>query len=298
MFEDGNDYVRCLLIDYSKAFDVINHSILLGELSELGLNRSVFFWIADFLSCRTQSTTAFDHITSKLPISRSIVQGSGIGPMLYVLSARKLTTLSHMNSLSKYADDTTLLVPQHSDRSIEDEFAHIQDWSIANKLNINKTKTVEIIFWRTSQIKVKYHVPNIMEVERVDSVKLLGVFLTSNISWSLQINHLVTGITRKFYVLNQIKHMSLGIDGLNSVFRAMVLSRIQYALPVYSGNSLQSDITRIDTALLKARRWGLMNIQTDFDALARSADHTLFNEVLKSSHCLNKLLPPKKNNHP
>ena len=115
-----------------------------------------------------------------------------------------------MNSLSKYAHDTTLMVPQHSDPSIEDEFAHIQDWSIANKLNINKTKTVEIIFWRTSKIKVKYHIPNISEVERVDSIKLLGVFLTSNISWSLQINHLVTGITRKFYVLNQIKRMSLG----------------------------------------------------------------------------------------
>jgi hypothetical protein len=65
MFEDGNDYVRCLLIDYSKAFDVINHSILLAEFSELGLNRSVFFWIADFLSGHTQSTTAFGYITSK-----------------------------------------------------------------------------------------------------------------------------------------------------------------------------------------------------------------------------------------
>ena len=210
--------------------------------------------------------------------------------------ANLLHTLSRMNSLSKYADDTTLLVPQHSDRSIEGEFAHIQDWSIDNKLNINKTKTVEIIFWRTSKIKVKYHIPNIVEVERVDSVKLLGVFLTSNISWSLQINHLVTGITRKFYVLNQIKNMSLSSDGLNNVFRAMVLSRIQYALPVYSGNLHQSDIDRINAALRKARRWGLTTIQTDFNILARRADLALFNEVLKGSHCLNKLLPSKKNN--
>ena len=87
---------------------------------------------------------------------------------------------------------------------------------------------------------------------RVDSVKLLGVFLTSDISWSLQINHLVTGITRKFYILNRIKNMSLSSDGLNNVFRAMMLSRIQYALPVYSGNLLQSDIDRINAALRKA----------------------------------------------
>ena len=66
--------------------------------------------------------------------------------------------------------------------------------------------------------------------------------------------------------------MSIGINGLNSVFRAMVLSRIQYALPVYSENLLQSDIERVNAALRKARKWGLTNIQTDFDTLARSAD--------------------------
>ena len=152
---------------------------------------------------------------------------------------------------------------------------------------------MEIIFWHTSKIKVEYHLPNILEVERADSVQLFGVFLTSNISWSLRINHLVTGITQKFYVLNRIKHISLGTNGLislNSVFRAMVLSGIQYALPVYSGNLLQSDIERINAALRKVRRWGLTNIQTVFDTLARRADNTLFNAVVKFSHWLNNIL--------
>ena len=54
MFEKGNDYVRCLLIDFSKAFDVVNHEILLKELSGLGLNKSIFQWIADFLRGRFQ----------------------------------------------------------------------------------------------------------------------------------------------------------------------------------------------------------------------------------------------------
>ena len=82
MFEDGNDYVRCILIDYSKAFDVINHVILLKELAGLRLHRSIQKWIASFFSGRTQSVSHAGIFTTALPITRSIVQGSGIGPML------------------------------------------------------------------------------------------------------------------------------------------------------------------------------------------------------------------------
>ena len=130
-------------------------------------------------------------VTTALSITRSIVQGSGIGPMLYVISAQKLKTLSAMNSLSKYADGTTLLVPQFTDCDIESEFEHIQHWSEEHKLFINKSKTVEIIFWRTTRTKCKYYVlPNMVEIQRVESVKLLGVFLTSNLTWSVHIEYM------------------------------------------------------------------------------------------------------------
>ena len=162
---------------------------------------------------------------------------------------------------------------------------------------INKTKTVAIIFWRTSKIKVKYHIPNILEFERVDSVKLLGVFLTSNISWSLQINHLVTGITRKFYILNQIKHMSLNSDGLNNVFRAMVLSRIQYALPVYSWKLTPVAIlTELTLPCVRPADGALRPFKLTSTFLQGVPISLYSMRYLKGSHCLNKLLPSKKNN--
>ena len=84
-------------------------------------------------------------------ISRSVVQGSRIGPYLYILLVRKLKTISFHNKIDKYADDTTLLVPQNSDISIETEFAHVQQWLLNNKLVINTSKTKEIIFWRSKK---------------------------------------------------------------------------------------------------------------------------------------------------
>ena len=146
MFDQGNDYVRCVLIDYSKAFDVVNHEILLNELGTLGLHDSIFKWIANFLTGRTQAVKIGAFISAFLLITRSIVQGSGLGPYLYILLARRLKLLSVMNAIVKYADDTTLVVPQYTDCSVEAELQHIANWSCDNKQTINPSKTKEIIF--------------------------------------------------------------------------------------------------------------------------------------------------------
>jgi len=65
-------------------------------------------------------------------IGLSVVQGSGIGPILYAAMKSDLHTLSEPNDLFKYADDTTLLVPEHMDTSINDEYEHIKDWADDN----------------------------------------------------------------------------------------------------------------------------------------------------------------------
>ena len=117
-----------------------------------------------------------------LMITRSIVQDSGLGPYLYILLARRLKLLSVMNAIVKYADDTTLVVPQHTDCSVEAELQYIANWSCDNKQTINTSKTKEIIFWKFGKSTKHYNIPLIPNIERVDQVKLLGVLLTSNLS--------------------------------------------------------------------------------------------------------------------
>jgi hypothetical protein len=81
-------------------------------------------------------------------INRSIVQGSGIGPTLYVVVESNLKPLSSQNDIFKFADDTNLLVPESSDVGIEIEFNHVKDWAIRNRLHINVAKTKEIVLRR------------------------------------------------------------------------------------------------------------------------------------------------------
>ena len=85
------DYVRCILIDYSKAFDVVNHEILLTELIDLCLNNFIFSWIANFLTGRSQSVKMGDVKSAFLLIPRSIVQGSG----LFFMNVAKANSGSH-----------------------------------------------------------------------------------------------------------------------------------------------------------------------------------------------------------
>jgi len=111
---ETNTYVRCILIDYSKAFDTINHEILFAKLRTLSIPQLIKQWIMNFLTGRTQAVVTEGTTSNWLPISRSIVQGSGLGPMLFVVYALDLKPISEHNRIIKYADDTTLLVAEKS----------------------------------------------------------------------------------------------------------------------------------------------------------------------------------------
>jgi hypothetical protein len=145
---ESNQYVCCILIDFSKAFDTVNHPILFSKLQQPSLPASSLAWIISFLTGQTQAVTHAGSICSLLHISRSIIQGSGLGPALYIIYKSDLRTLSALNKHCKFADDTTLLTPQSTDVQIVDEFKQILDWTNNNKLSLNLLKTNELIFCR------------------------------------------------------------------------------------------------------------------------------------------------------
>ena len=189
---ETNSYVRCLCIDFSKAFDVVDHNILSEELTRLSLPVSIYNWLLSFLSNRSQHVKLNGLVSSARPINKGTVQGSGIGPTGYIVMASDLRTLSRIiNQLFKYADDTTLLVPQFTDVSLEDEFKHIEQWADTNKMVINRAKTKELVFHRPNP---RLYLPPdpLSYIERVTCVKLLGVdFSDNNLCFDEHVKHLL-----------------------------------------------------------------------------------------------------------
>jgi len=102
---EENNYVRCLLIDFSKAFDKVNHIILVQKLTTLDLPVYVINWICSFLTGRSQQCNVNGHLSETKSIGLSVVQGSGIGPVLYAVMKSDPQAISRLNTLFKY--DTT-----------------------------------------------------------------------------------------------------------------------------------------------------------------------------------------------
>ena len=131
------------------------------KLHKLQLPGNIYNWIGSFLSKRNQ-ICHYSGYASKLPsFNRGFVQGSGLGPMLYVILALDLNTLSGTNELIKFADDSTLLVPEDSDTGLEIEFMNIIDWANSNSMVINLAKTKEIIFYNPRARHIHYRASHI-----------------------------------------------------------------------------------------------------------------------------------------
>ena len=144
--------------------------------------------IVSFLTDRDQFTKLGDRRSFIRVINRSIVQGSGIGSMLFVIFIGDLKPIELDNSLTKYADDASLLVPERTDVDMSREFSQIMKWLLDNKLTVNLAKTKEIVFHRPNP--KNYLSPKELEgVERVEVTKLFGVWLQSDMEAGRQVIH-------------------------------------------------------------------------------------------------------------
>ena len=120
MMLEENKYV--LFIDFAKAFDSVDHVILINKLKALNIDGNIISWVASFLTDRNQYTKLGDQKSFTRIINRSNVQGSGIEPTLFIIFISDLTPSGRSNHLTKYADDASLLVPEKTDVQINDEF--------------------------------------------------------------------------------------------------------------------------------------------------------------------------------
>lgn len=289
-------YVRCIFIDFSKAFDSINHLILFRKLQQLPLPPNILLWIINFLSGRTQAVSSFGQTSDWLPITQSIIQGSGIGPYLYLVSASDLRTLSPHNVIIKYADDTTLLVGQHSPVDIQLEYDNICSWSAKNRLNINTSKTKEIVFHRTAcrHFNIPPPLPNI---ERVTQALVLGVDITSTFSVSVHVDRTLMQINQRLFLLSQLKAQGLNVQALHELFTGLIMSKIMYALPAFAGQLTADHRNRINAISRKALRRGLTHTSFDIDQIIDKLDRKLFSQATHPKHCLHHLLPPITSSH-
>ena len=196
--------------------------------------------------------------------------------------------------MCKYADDTNLLVPEKTDIDIKAEFNNIIQWTVSNKLALNKSKTKQIVFRRPSARLSILPAP-VLDIEIVESLKLLGVFVSSTFNQAEHVNFVCCIANQRLYLLNILKQNGLNCNLLDCIFKSIVVSRVAYAVEYWGNFVTVEQQGKTNKMLKKARRWGLCKKLHTFDEIREERMQGLFSKIGSSNHCLHHLLPPVRN---
>ena len=126
-------------------------------------------------------------------------------------------------------------------------------------------------------------------------ISSIGVTLSSHLSVSEHICHVISDSAQSLYTLHVLQHHGMNDVGLQTVFRAVVVTRLMYASPAWRGFAMATDLKRVDTFLRRCKRCGYCSSNLpDFEELLDESDHQLFCKTLNNSnHTLHKLLRPQ-----
>jgi len=289
----SNPYVRVFALDFSKAFDTVRHSTLMEKLSELSIPDQIYNWIHNWLSNRTHSTKFAKEVSKVSAVTASIIQGSGLGPAAYLVTAADLRPIRAGNRIVKYADDTYLIVPEANSSYSNDELNNIQTWASRNNLNLNYNKSKEIVFCASVSRRSSDQLPPLCQnVERVDKLTVLGITINARLTATDHVSGLLSSCSSLLYMLRILRSHGISDMSLRDVFRATVMAKITYCSPAWSGYCTAADLGRLDGFLRRCRRLGYCEqSQPSTAQLFSDIDDTFFSRIMSNSqHILQQFL--------
>ena len=290
-----NSHVHVLTFDYSKAFDTLSHSVVADTLSYLSASDEIYNWVLDYLSERSHATLFQGSMSSFATITAGVIQGSVLGPTLFNITSSTLTPFSTINKYFKYADDGYLIVPASNAHTIPHELLHHAAWASQRNLKLNISKTAEIVFAR----KRSSAPPPSPGIERVNSLKILGVLVDDHLTFQEHISQTIKSCSQSLFALRTMRQHGLDNKSLIQIFSSKILSKITYAVPAWWGFASNTSKLQLESFLRKAIKFNYYpENQLNIEQIVESIEYKLFQSIVNNpGHSLHLLLPSKKQVH-
>jgi hypothetical protein len=249
-----------LFIDLRKAFDTVNHKVLLHKLRSFGVSDLALSFFAAYLCNRSQAVNFSGVMSDVKPVDIGVPQGSILGPLFFILYVNDYPKCLKHSSVIMYADDTSQSVTGKTVNCVEkmmcEDLLCTIKWMTENKLSLNLQKTQCMLIGsvqklsRSSPLNVKV---DDFTIQNVTCAKLLGVFVDAHLSWRDHIDYVCRKISKKLGVMRRLSSF-MSFTGTSKVYSSIVFPHFTYCSSVWSLPSNNADIDRLFKLQKRAAR--------------------------------------------
>ncbi len=233
--------IDMIYLDFAKAFDKVDHNILMHKVKKLGITGKLGLWLHNFLSDRMHQVRLPGGISNQSKVISGVPQGTVLGPVLFLILMSDISDdiASHIIS---FADDTRLYAPINSANdcdNLQHDLSKIYTWADENNMTFNSNKFQYICFALSNEnCSNVYTCPNFNIINATDTVKDLGISMSNDCDFDSHISQLSSKcsqlcgwILRTFHTRNTLLMMTL--------FKSLVISRLDYASQLWSPYKLR-----------------------------------------------------------
>lgn len=237
---DSGNFVISVFLDFKKAFDSVDHAILLSKLNFYGIRGNTYNWFASYLRNRKQYTSIAGIQSECSTISHGVPQGSILGPLLFLLFINDLPNSSSYFKYILFADDSTLSckfsgtdVDEFS-VTINRELGKLYEWLVSNRICINVEKTKYIIFSYKKKIELPLIKMGNARIHETDSTKFLGILFDKHLTFKNHVNYISTKIAGNVGIIFKLNKF-LPSHVLNYLYFSLVHPYLYYGVEVWHG---------------------------------------------------------------
>lgn len=262
-----------LFLDLSKAFDTVDHQILLLKCEKAGIRGCALEIIASYLSNRKQFVSVNGSDSPTIGISCGVPQGSVLGPLLFLIYINDVSNLDLKGIMKLYADDTVLLYESKDSTSIvaliQNDLHIISEYYRLNRLTLNASKSKYIIF-QSQHKTIEPHIDpmyNNIPIENVEKIKYLGLHLDKYLCWDEHINITSNKLSFIIYILKKLNYR-LPRSIMKIIYFALFQSQLAYLLLLWG--------TASKTRLMRVQRLQNRALKTIAKLPLRTSTNLLF----------------------